>query len=160
MRAFAIVALAIATVPAGRSAHVVLASGALPMYHVYFNIGLLVFLFALFAAPTFVFAPSLMRTWRRGVFAYGALACHVGSAFEREWLDRQDVDETALGRQDFSATTDLYQIVSNVYAIRFVPISATDSLVLATAMLLPFAPVALMALPADVIWAGIKGLLL
>ena len=160
VRAFSIVALALATIPAGRSAYVVLFSRTLPKSYLYFDIGLLVFLFALFTAPLFVFTPTLLRMWRRGVFAYGALANHVGAVFERKWLGRTDIDDSALERQDFSATTDLYQIVSNVYAIRFVPIGVADLIILAGAILLPFVPVVLIVTPAELIWDGIKGLLL
>jgi hypothetical protein len=160
VRAFAIVALALTAIAAGRSAHIVLAGGALPTPNVYFNIGLMVTIMALFVAPLLVFTPTLTQVWRRAAFAYGALAERLGHAFEREWLDTQKVDKSALERPDFSATTDLYQIVSNVYAIRFVPISLKDLIALVLAMLAPFVPVVLLAFPLDVIWAQIKSLLL
>ena len=157
-RAFAIVGLALAAIAAGRSAHAVLAGGTLPTSHFYFNIGLMLVIMAMFVAPLLVFAPTLLNTWRRGMFEYGTLAERVGQAFERKWLNAK-VDETALDQADFSATTDLYSVTANVYSIRPVPIDLIDLIILAVALLLPFAPVTLLAFPLDVIWDHIKGLL-
>jgi hypothetical protein len=159
VRAFAIVGMALSAIVAGRSAHIVLESGGLPTQHFHFNIGLLVTMLALFVTPLLVFTPPMLRTWQNGTLQYGALADHVGHAFEEKWLGTQVAGQDALERPDFSATTDLYQIVSNVHAIRFVPINLKDLIVLVLAMLLPFVPVVLLAFPLDVIWAQIKSLL-
>jgi hypothetical protein len=113
----------------------------------------------LFVAPLLVFIPPLMRTWRRAMFEYNALADQVGHAFERKWLDAGKADQGALEVPDFSATADLYAVVANVHAIRFVPIDIKDLIALAVAMLLPFVPVVLLAFPLDVIWTQIKSLL-
>jgi len=161
VRAFAIVALAVATIAAGKSARIVVVTGELPKQQLYFNIGLLVFVLALFTAPLLVFTPTLLETWRRGVLDYGALADRVGKVFEKKWLDREEqIDQSVLERQDFSATTDLYQIVSNVFAMRLFPLDLTDLVIFACAMLLPFVPVVLLAVPSEVLWSQIKGLLL
>jgi hypothetical protein len=155
------VTLAVATIATGRSAHIVLAGGGLPTPHLAFNFALLVCVMALFTAPLLAFTPILMRAWRRGAFVYGALATRLGDALERKWLDdAAKADRDAMEKPDFSAAADLCQVVSNVYAIRFVPVDLKDLIVLAGAMLLPFVPVVLLAVPANVIWAGIKGLLL
>jgi len=160
VRAFSIVALALATIIAGRSAHIVLLGGALPTQYVIFNSGLLVAVVALFAAPLFVFTPNLMNAWRRGALEYGALADRVGTAFEDKWLGRDgQVDKAALDKPDFSATTDLYSIVANVYALRLVPIDLKSVIMLGSAMLLPFVPVVFLALPVEQILAGLKKLL-
>jgi hypothetical protein len=79
--------------------------------------------------------------------------------FERKWLDPPKVDQTALDRPDFSATTDLYSVVSNVYSMRFLPVDYKDLVVLAVAMLIPFLPVALLVFPVDVILKHAKSLL-
>jgi hypothetical protein len=160
VRAFAVVGLALAVIMAGRSAHIVLAGGTLPTPHAYLNLGIMLAIMTLFAAPLLVFTPTLMRSWRRGTIAYDALAGRVGHAFERKWLASGKADPDPLERPDFSATTDLYAVVSNVHAIRFVPLDVKDLIPLAVAMLLPFVPVVLLAFPLDVIWAHIKSLLL
>jgi hypothetical protein len=160
LRAFAIVALALAAIAAGRSAHVVLEGGGLPTPHLAFNAGFLVVLLALFTAPLLVFAPVLRDVWMRGTLEYGALAERVGAAFEAKWLRRETgVEPAALDQPDFSATTDLYQVVSNVYAIRPLPVDLKDLIALAIAVLVPFIPVVLLAVPANVIWSGVKSLL-
>jgi hypothetical protein len=160
VRAFAIVAMALAVIVAGRSAHIVLTGGAFPTPHLYFNVGLLMTILALFVAPLLVFMPPLVDAWRRGTLEYGALANQVGHAFERKWLDGHKTDSSALEKPDFSATTDLYSVAANVYAMRFVPVDLKDLIALALAMLVPFIPVVLLAFPLDVIWKQVKSLLL
>jgi hypothetical protein len=51
----------------------------------------------------------------------------------------------------FSSTTDLYSIVANAFGMRLLPLAWSNLLVLATGAMLPFLPVALMSIPADVI---------
>ena len=160
VRAFSIVALAMATVAAGRTAHIILMSGSLPKSQLYFNAGLLVFVLALFMAPMLVFTPTLLETWRRGVFEYGPLADRAGSVFEKKWLTRESkMDKGYLGLQDFSATTDLYSVVGNVYGMRLFPLDFTDLVIFAVTMLLPFVPVVLLAVPSDVLWSSLKDML-
>jgi hypothetical protein len=153
LRAFAIVALALASIVAGRSARFILAGDEL-----YFNAGVLVAIALLFVAPLFVFFPMLSNAWRRGAFEYGAVAGEVGSAFEQKWLKDHDDDRAILDQPDFSATTDLYSVAANVYSMRFLPLDLRDLIVLAAALLLPFAPVILLAFPLDVIWKRLMGL--
>lgn len=158
VRALATVALALAIIAAGRSAHAVLVGGGLPTSLLVFNVILLLAIAALFVAPLLVFTPTLMRTWRQGAFAYDALAERVGHAFERNWLAR-NADQDARDPSDFSAAADLYAVVANVHAIRLVPVALKDLLGLAVALLLPFVPVLLLAVPRDVIWAHLSSLL-
>ena len=152
--------MAITTIAAGRSAHLVLLGAALPTVNLHFTIGLMIVVAALFTLPLFIFSPTLARSFRRGNDQYGALAERIGTQFEQRWLAHDaKIDASALERPDFSATTDLYSITSNVYSIRLVPLEHKDLIVLAVAMLVPFIPVVLMAVPAEVIWEGVKGLL-
>jgi hypothetical protein len=159
VRAFASVALALAVIIAGRSAHVVLHGGGLPTPNFIANAGLLLTIALLFVAPLAVFLPTLMHAWRHGTFTYGALADQVGHAFEGKWLGRHDVDKSALEKPDFSATTDLYGVVANVHAIRFLPLDLKDLIPLVAALLLPFVPVVLLAFPLADIWKYTKSLL-
>ena len=66
IRAFGIVQLAIATMIAGRTAHFILTDGTIPAQHIHFALGFAVFVLALFIAPLFVFAPTLLRAKRAG----------------------------------------------------------------------------------------------
>ncbi|MGE3146749.1 MAG: hypothetical protein AB7K35_14315, partial [Pseudorhodoplanes sp.] len=156
LRAYAPVAMALAAVAAGRSAHLVLTGSGLPTPQLLFNVGLAVALVTLFAAPLFVFTPILMRAWRRGAALYGALADEVGHAFERKWLDGPKEDRRdVLQAVDFSAVSDLYAVVSNVHSIRFAPLDIRDLIALVAAILLPCVPVALLAFPLEEIWSAL-----
>lgn len=160
LSAFSIVALALATIAAGRSAHLVLLDGALPTPYLLFNLGFLAFLLALFVAPLLVFTPMLLLVWQRGTIEYGALAVRIGEAFEGRWLDRGgSVDRAALEKPDFSATADLYSVASNVGAIRFVPFDLKNLIALTIALLLPFGPVVLLAIPIKTILQSLQKLL-
>jgi hypothetical protein len=67
---------------------------------------------------------------------------------EAKWLGcRDSVPADALEVQDFSATTDLYSIVANVYKVSNVPFGfgAVRDLIIFT--VLPFIPVLLIAVP-------------
>lgn len=159
LTAFSIVGFALASIAAGRSAHVVLLGGALPTPNLIFNISFLVFLLALFLAPLLVFTPALLRAWQRGTVGYGVLAVRVGEEFESKWLDRDNIDRAALEKPDFSATTDLYSVVSNAYAIRFVPADLKNLIALSVALVLPFVPVVLLAIPINTILQSLQKLL-
>jgi hypothetical protein len=95
---------------------------------------------------------------------YDALAERVGDAFESRWLhnrrDPNEKEDDPLASPDFSATADLYAVAANVHGLRFIPIEIKEVIALAVAMLLPFIPVVLMAVPLEQIWSGVKGLLL
>ncbi len=155
------VALALATIVAGRAAAELVRRGA-PTTTDMLELGaILCVIVALFAAPPFVFAGVLLREWRRGVFEYGAWASKFGRQFERKWFNTAEVEpEEAFKAPDFSSGADLYQIVSNVYAMRFVPIDLIGIASLVVTVLLPFVPVVLMTVPIENILARLKSLLL
>jgi hypothetical protein len=160
VRAFSVVALPIGSVGAGSVANSVLRDGVPGFADGVVIAVMLVAVFVMFVAPLLVFTESLQRAWRRGIFHYGALAGRVGAAFERKWFSAGvEVDEAALEAPDFSAATDLYQIVSNINGMRFVPIDLASLVLLITAVLLPLVPVAFLAIPADTLTAVLKSLL-
>jgi hypothetical protein len=159
VRAFSAISVALGAVAAGRVAEQVLHHGHLPMSFVWLVVGVLVSVVVLFGGPLCIFGPRLLRCWRRGVFEYGALASGLGRAFERKWL-RARPDGDGLDAPDFSATTDLYQIVSNAYRVRIVPLDLTSLVLLLGATLLPFGPVVLMIMPFRSIVDGFGKLLM
>ena len=53
----------------------------------------------------------------------------------------------ALAAPDFSATTDLYSIAANAHGMGLVPLKIVQIVALVIAVLLPFVPVVLVALP-------------
>jgi hypothetical protein len=112
------------------------------------GIGLMALVLILFVGPILVFMRRLIEARRRGSFEYGALAGEVGQQFERKWLNRASgIDEGALDVPDFSSTTDLFQIVSNAYEIKGIPLRLVFLVPLVVAALLPFVPVVLMVMP-------------
>jgi hypothetical protein len=102
----------------------------------------------------------MMNVLRHAVLQYGTLAKQVGVAFEDKWLGRSRVDETILQQADFSATTDLYGVIANIYAMRPVPIDFMSLAMFVVVMLLPFIPVVLLVVPIDQVLAALKSLLL
>jgi hypothetical protein len=95
-----------------------------------------------------VFGGKLVEARRRGIIAYGGLAGAVGRELEKKWLDdRKRVDEGALDVAHFSATTDLYQVVSNVRQMKSFPIDTQDLIALIVVTLLPFLPALLFEIP-------------
>ena len=67
---------------------------------------------------------------------------------------------SALEVPDFSSTTDLYQIVSNVREMKELPFDLIQLRSLIIAVLLPFVPVALAAVPLRTILETVTKLLL
>ena len=161
LRGFRLIGLALGAIAAGAEANSVAYAGASPLAFRNVAIGLLVFMLVLSAGPLTVFVRKLRAAKRRGTFEYGALGCAVGRVFERRWLGRAGgVDESVLDAPDFSATTDLFQVVANVYEMDSLPFGLKNLTELVCATLLPFVPVALMAVPLDVILEKFAKLLL
>ena len=161
VRAFSGVALAIATIAAGHSAHIILVGGTLPKPQIVFDVCLLMVVAAMLIFPLLVFTPIMMAVWRQSASEYGALAAHMGVTFENKWLGRVPrLDNTALDQPDFSSTTDLYQVVANIYQMRLIAIDLQSVAELGVAMLLPFVPVVLLIVPVNEFLTDLKSLLL
>lgn len=139
----------------------ILSSRAPTSLHLYFNVGISVFIMVVIVLPLCAFMPALMRAARQGRLVYGTLALQVGRAFERRWLSQesQRVGEDALQAPDFSATIDLYSIVAGARGLRLVPVARSHLLRLAVVLAIPFVPVLLLKVPLHVIWPEIWGLL-
>jgi len=147
LRAFSMVALGLAVSVAGTVAENVLHRGE-PLQAFRIPVGgFLILVLLIFAGPLLFLAFPLLRAQPRGRLQYGALATALGQEFERRWLQPGSVNAESLAVQDFSATTDLYSVASNVYHMRIVPLDLRSLIPLALAAVLPFVPVVLMALP-------------
>ena len=132
LRAFSLLSFAISASAAGGVAQRVLYHWAASFFSFIYVIAAVVILsLVLFVAPLLVFGGKLVEARRRGILDYGGLAEAVGSQLEQKWLDdRKNVDEGALDVPHFSATTDLYQVVSNVYQMKPFPIDTQDLIAL------------------------------
>jgi hypothetical protein len=161
IRVYAPLGFALATVVAGGVANRVVHRGASLLEFGFLVAGLVVVVLFLFVGPLVVFSRNLRHLKLSGVFEYGRLAADVGREFERKWLNRADaINESALEVPDFSATTDLYQMVSNVREMSEVPFDRKQLLSLVIAVLVPFLPVALAAVPLRTVLESVVKLLL
>jgi len=105
-------------------------------------------LLLLFVGPLLVLRKPLKRIRTRAIFSYGRLASGVGYHFEHQWLRAgEDVPANALQAPEFSATTDLYSIVTNANTVKGVPIDLQGVVPFVLATLLPFVPLALFEMP-------------
>lgn len=161
LRGFRLISFAFGAVVAGSIANRQLYQGTQPLDFKNLVIGLLAVLVILFAGPLTIFLKMLRLTKTRGTFEYGALARAVGIEFEKKWI-RHDgaVDVTSLEVQDFSATTDLYAVAENVSEMRDLPFTLRDLIgPIGVSAMLPFVPLALLAMPLEVILRGVVKLL-
>ena len=111
--------------------------------------------------PLCAFMGILLQTKRRGTFEYGSLAIALGHQFESKWLNTtRKVDGDVLEVPDFSATTDLYSVAANVRQMNFAPFSISSVVRLIGVTLIPAIPVALIAVPFDVLLQHVIKLLL
>lgn len=159
LEAMILPAFAVSCVLAGPLANRVVHGGAQIMS---FRAPLLVFvlfLLALLAGPLLLFTDRLLAAMHRGILDYGAMARDLGMRLENRWLGKP-VGEEALEANDFSATTDLYAIVSNVYTMNILPLGLRNLAVILVAMLLPFVPVALLASSPLALFKKLSGFIL
>ncbi|HWN17476.1 MAG TPA: hypothetical protein VNO19_01060 [Gemmatimonadales bacterium] len=150
IRAFLLLALALSVPVAGTVAQGILFGGrSLPDF-TYVIAGIVIVEMVLFIGPLFLLGPALLRARTRGIFQYGSLAEAVGQQFERRWLKSgSGVTAEALSAPDFSATTDLYSIAANAHGMGLIPLKIVQVVPLVIAVLLPFVPVVLVALPLE-----------
>jgi hypothetical protein len=88
--------------------------------------------------PLSVFAPVLLQLKRRALLAYGVLASEHNRAFERKWVDREEVGEDALGAADISSLQDLTTAVQSINALRVIPAGVEAFLPVLIAIGLPW----------------------
>jgi hypothetical protein len=150
---------ALGVIIAGRAANQIQAG--LTLYDCRFTIaGLLAFLLTFILMPLTVFIPVLIRLSGQGAFSYGSLASAVGERFETKWLKNPEpIPPSALEAPDFSATIDLYSVVTNAQQILFFPARFAAICELIVVTLIPFVPVALASLPLDTILTSLGKIL-
>ena len=160
VRAFALFGAALGAIVAGTVANEIVHRGAPLAEFKYMVLALVAGTVIVFTGPLLILTPMLHAAWRRGAHEYDELATAFGLAFERAWFaQRKPRDQSLLEREDFSAATDLYQVVDRVHDMRLIPVDYKSVAVLAGATLLPFIPVVIIALPFDVMLDTLVGLL-
>jgi hypothetical protein len=159
-RMFSPVGFAMSIVVAGTMANGVLHHGISPLDHPAIPVVTAAVIAILFLSPPFIFTRLLVTSWRQAVFKYGDLATRLGKEFEEKWIGPEaHVDSSALSDPDFSATTDLYSIVSNVYNMRPALFDYQGAIAIIVAALLPFVPVWLTVIPLKTLSKDLIGLL-
>jgi hypothetical protein len=159
LEALALPAFALGSIVAGPIANQVFHHGAPIMS---FRAPVLTFaglMLALLAGPLLLFTGKLLAAMRQGMLDYGAMARDMGFQLESRWL-RQPMTKEALDVPHFSAATDLYSIVANVYTMKIVPLSLRNLVLLGVGILLPFAPIELFAVSPIELLKKLTGLLL
>jgi hypothetical protein len=147
-------------ITAGASANQLLYNNATAETVQTLAIGLIVVVLVLFVGPLLIFVFKLHAKKVEGIYSYGALANDVGRQFEEKWLtNSQESRSGALEAPDFSATTDLYQIVANVHDMKLFPFELRAVVSLIVAAVLPFVPVVLMMMPIKLIVTELARLL-
>lgn len=160
-RVFMPLAFAISVIGAGTFANEVFHGGVAPLEHSIAPVVTVLLLVAILLLPPLFFTPALFRAWQSGVFLYGDLARRVGHRFESKWLaEHRTIDEETLAVPDFSATTDLYGVVGNVYGMRLVLFDLRVIAGLAICACLPFVPIWLSAIPAKTVLDHLVGMLI
>ena len=110
--------------------------------------GIVIVEMVLFIGPLFLLGPALLRARTRGIFQYGAWRRPWGSSSRTDGSGPEVASRAeALSAPDFSATTDLYSIAANAHGMGLVPLKIVQVVPLVIAVLLPFVPVVLVALP-------------
>lgn len=160
VRAFSIVGAALGSIAAGRFAAVHLRGEANQFTDGLLIGGTALLILLLAIGPLATFAVPLAKTWRSGAMSYGVLATRLGVQFEASWMSKtSDKERAMLAKPDFSAATDLFQVVSNVYSMRFLPIEPRSLVILLCFSLAPFLPAMFLSMPAEVVIQELKGLL-
>lgn len=145
-------ALGIACTAVGPIANQVLHGGRKLLEFKVTVLGFAVILMALLVGPMLCFIRNLREGRRSATFAYGGLVVALGREFERRWIGlgkspEQIVDSSALEAPDFSATTDLLQIVEYASNLRLVPFDRKGLITLGIVILAPFGPLLLTEVP-------------
>jgi hypothetical protein len=160
-RAFTPIAVALGTMVAGTAANGIVNEGVSPLAYKHVIPAVAGIVAVLSAGPPFLLLGRMLEQWHAGTELYGELAAEVGRTFERHWL-RGDAASgpEVLGTPEFSAMTDLYSIVGNVYAMRLAPFDLRSVVLVVLTALVPFVPVALLAIPVDTILSWLLQLFL
>ncbi|CAN7265062.1 hypothetical protein LJR164_001201 [Phenylobacterium sp. LjRoot164] len=157
VRAFCIVGAGLGAIVAGRFGYVYRHDLATPFTNLMLVGGVAVLALTLAVGPLLFFMRPLMQSWREGALEYGVLASDMGVQFERSWFGASP--RPMLSEPDFSAATDLYQVVSNVYSMRFIPVDPRSLLMLVAATLAPFVPAMFLSMPTEMVIGELKALL-
>jgi len=108
------------------------------------------YLLALVFLPLTVFAYQINEAKRRASRIYGRMSQRYVRDFEGKWLPGDSpAGESPLGANDIQSLADMNNALATVRATRAVPVTRDAIVKLATAVLLPLAPLLLTVIPAE-----------
>jgi hypothetical protein len=111
-------------------------------------------------APLVLFAAQLARAKRTGLREYGTLAERYVREFDTKWLrGGAPADEPLVGSGDIQSLADLGNSFEVVRSMRILPVTKDAILQLATATLLPVAPLLLTIMPLEELLKMLVGVL-
>ncbi|MDD1649999.1 MAG: hypothetical protein LUO80_06350, partial [Methylococcaceae bacterium] len=157
VQAFAILAFAFSAAAAGAVADYVVTEGAPISELKGFIAGAALFILFLHLAPLGFFCGSLFRAKDEALLRYEGLAERFWQAFERKWLHSAPSMPAPdrIAEPDFSALSDLGALVKTVREMKTIPITKEGLMPLIVAIIVPFLPVATMAVPLRELLIGI-----
>jgi hypothetical protein len=98
--------------------------------------------------PMGIFAGTLLKTKRRGLYQYGTLATTYTTRFHKRWIVGEDSsNEPLLGTGDIQSLADLGNSFQFIEKMNALPISPRTPIHLVLACLLPMAPLLLTVMP-------------
>lgn len=148
-QAFTVFAMAHGALLAGwLSTRVVTHSASLQSFNAEI-VAVVVFVICLCIAPLLAFTRPLLRTKRKGIEEYGALAARYAREFDDKWMRGEDCKEALVGSADIQSLADMAGSYDIVQSMRSVAITPQTIIAFAVVTLIPVAPLllTLMSLP-------------
>ncbi|MFZ0296113.1 MAG: hypothetical protein WAL52_21055 [Candidatus Sulfotelmatobacter sp.] len=113
---------------------------------------LIAIMLLLFLGPLFMFAPLLLRTRRKALHEYSALACKLGRLYDRKWVKGNPVGESLLSTPDNTSLANYSRDYELVDRMRVFPFEPRTALALALAGLIPMVPLLATVMPMEAIF--------
>jgi hypothetical protein len=149
IQAFAVLAFAFSATAAGAVADFVVNAGADMMELKGTIMVAAMVILALFVSPLLWFSPPMTRAKEEALLAYEGLAERYLLTFDRKWVEPppRAPEPHELAEADFSGATDLISLVKGVREMKVFPATKEGLLPLVIAIVLPFLPVIVVAMP-------------
>jgi hypothetical protein len=111
--------------------------------------------------PLVIFTGRLLKTKRKGLHQYGALATTYAGSFQRKWIGNQNPEnEPLLGTGDIQSLADLGNSYGFIEKMGLLPLDLRTVLHLMVATLLPMTPLLLTVMPLkDIVKLLVKALM-
>lgn len=117
------------------------------------------FVLLLTVSPLLSYLPVLVRTKRRGIIEYGALATRYMREFDDKWIHgRANADEAFIGSADIQSLADMGNSYGVIADMRSLPITPQMIVGVGIATLLPVAPLLLTLMPLSAILKKLAGI--